>query len=223
MIERDAMRLACLMAVLLAGSCTSDREDKPGIFQDGATNHPIAVEAGYRTLKIGDAATLSGADAASVETFVENFLAHGTGSISVQAPAGPDAQHVVASLGEALANMGVPRSRILVGIKDPSDGDGHVEIGYIGYEARTDACGDWSENVGDTYENRAMPNFGCAVQQNIAAQVVDPRDLAQSRTPDPADANRRTQVLSKYEQGQPTGTPKTKEQSGAVSDVNNGQ
>jgi len=64
-----------------------------------------------------------------------------------------------------------------------------------------------------------MPNFGCAVQHNIAAQVADPRDLAQSRGLGPSDTTRRMQLLSKYEQGQSTATVKSKDQSGAVSDV----
>lgn len=218
MLKRDALRAASLLAVLLAGSCAAP-PDQPGILQDGAANHPISVEPSYRTLKFAYSGSLSESDSQNLAAFVEDFLARGNGAISVSAPPGAEAEAIIAALGEKLVAMGVPRSRILVGVQDATASDGRVEIGYIGYEARTVPCGDWSTNVGDTEENLPMPNFGCAVQQNIAAQVADPRDLAKSQNLGPADATRRVQVMDKYEQAQPTSSQKTQSQSGAVSDV----
>lgn len=219
MIKRNAFRAACLFAVLLAGSCAGQSDDHPNLPQDGAANHPITVEPSYRSLKIVYAGTLSAEDTAKLNVFVGDYLAHGNGAISVSAPAGPDSQQTIAALGELLAGMGVPRSRILVGVQDQDGSDGRVELGYISYQAHTKPCGDWSKDVADDDSNEPMPNFGCAVQQNIAAQVADPRDLIETPPMSPADATRRAQVLSKYEQGQQTGVQKSKDQSGAVSDV----
>jgi pilus assembly protein CpaD len=218
MIRRDMIRLACLLAVMLAGSCSSPSEQKM-VPQDGAANHPITVEPTFRSLKIANSGRLSADDAASLSAFVDDYLARGNGSISITAPAGPYTQQTITALGEQLANMGVPRSRILVGTQDDATSDGRVEFGYISYQASSGACGDWSVDVADTADNTPMPNFGCAVQHNIAAQVADPRDLAQSRGLGPSDTTRRMQLLSKYEQGQSTATVKSKDQSGAVSDV----
>lgn len=224
MIKRDILRFASVLAVLVAGSCASDKDSQIGDFQDGTANHPITVEPSFRTLKLAYAGTLSPDDASGLSAFVEDYLAHGNGAISVTAPSGPNSQHALIALGEEIVNLGVPRSRILVGTKDAADSDGRVEFGYISYEARADDCGDWSDDVAKTFDNKPMKNFGCSVQHNIAAQVADPRDLAESRTLEASDTTRRMQVLKNYEQATQTSAQKTKDQSGSVSDVaNNGQ
>ena len=157
-------------------------------------------------------------DAQHFDAFVTDFLQHGNGAISISAPAGGDASAAIAYFGERLADAGVPRERILVGTRAATDG--RVELGYIGYEATTSACGDWSQNLGDTSSNRVDPNFGCAVQHNIAAQIADPRDLVAPRTMGTGDASRRATVYDNYKNGKPTGATLTPDQSAAVADVN---
>jgi len=220
MITRNAFRLASLLAVLVAGSCETPPDNQPTVFEDGAANHPITAEPVYRTLKLPATQVLSNADAADLLAFVDDYLSRGNGAISVAVPQGPNSSQMITALGEHLVDLGVPRSRILVGAQDASDG--RVEIGYVSFEAHTDPCGDWSVNAADTSDNLPMPNFGCAVQHNIAAQVADPRDLVQSRGLAGTNTVRRMQVLNKYEQAQSTSAQKTQDQSGAVSSVGSG-
>ncbi len=220
MMTRNGLRTASLLIVMLAGSCAAP-PDHPAAFDDGAANHPITVEPTYRALKLTYAGSLSPEDSANLTNFVGDYMARGNGAISISAPAGPDASQTITALGEQLVGMGVPRSHILVGVEERAGSDSRVEIGYVTYVAHTDPCGDWSVNAADTSENLPMPNFGCAVQQNIAAQVADPRDLVEMRGMGPADATRRMSVLNKYEQAQTTSAEKTKDQSAAVSGVGN--
>jgi pilus assembly protein CpaD len=220
---KDILRIASLAAVLAAGSCAAPINDGTGLSQDGAANHPIAVEPTYQSLKLPFAAPAAGLmpdDAARFAAFVNAFLSTGNGAISIAAPAGPDATQAIAYFGERLAQLGVPRTRILVGTRSDAGSDSRVELGYIGYAAHTDACGDWSKSLGDTSDNGTPPNFGCAVQHNIAAMVADPRDLVALRGSDAADATRRTGVVDAYEKGKSTPAEKTQDQSGTVSDVN---
>jgi pilus assembly protein CpaD len=224
---KDVLRFASLAAVLLAGSCAAPINDGGGLQQDGAINHPIVVEPTYQTLKLPfsvPAAGLMPDDAAHFNAFVSEYMASGNGAISISAPAGSDASAAIGYFGERLAAMGVPRARILVGTHDVMDSDRRVELGYIGYAAHTDTCGDWSKNLGDTSDNRTGPNFGCSVQQNIAAMVSDPRDLIAPRGTDNVDAVRRAVVLGHYEKGEITQADKNKtdkvnEQSGTSSQV----
>ena len=90
------------------------------------------------------------------------------------------------------------------GRADKVGSDGRVEIGYISYQAHTAPCGDWSDEPGvHRVATRSMPNFGCAVQHNIAAQVADPRDLDHAaRHRRRRDAARRAVVFDNYETGQ---------------------
>jgi pilus assembly protein CpaD len=217
---KDILRIAAIGAVLLAGSCASPTDELS--MADPTVNHPIAVEPRYAAIKLSFSAPDAGLlpdDAARFEAFVADYLSRGSGSISVSAPQGADSATALTYFGARLFSMGVPRSHIMVGTHDGAEP--RVEIGYIAYGAKTDPCGDWSDDVAKTYDNRSARNFGCAVQHNIAAQVADPRDLIEMRPSDPADAVRRGQVLDNYEKGKVTASEKSKDQSGTVSEVNN--
>lgn len=217
----ERLRLAVLAATLLAGSCASN--DGERLSSDGAENHPIVVEPSDRSLKLPFSAPDAGLmpeDAARLEAFVSDYQMQGSGAISVSAPEGPDANAAISYFGERLARMGIPRARILVGTHDARDHE--VQLDFIGYEAHTDKCGDWSQNLSDTAANDTSPNFGCAVQQNIAAMVTNPRDLASPEAEASADAARRSVALEHYEKGEVTSSTKGKDQSGAVADVGTG-
>jgi pilus assembly protein CpaD len=220
MTTKNILRFASLAAVLLAGSCASPNDgDGVGLVADGGVNHPITVEPTSQALSIafaGPNAGLSAPDEQRVDAFVADYLARGNGAISVSVPQGPDSTDTVTWFGEHFAEMGVPRSRILVGMHD----GGGVELSYISYVAHTEECGDWSTSVADTASNLPMPNFGCATEHNLAAQVADPRDLVAPRKMGDADANRRATVTGKYEKGQITASDKSPDQSAAVADVN---
>ena len=100
-----------------------------------------------------------------------------------------------------------------------SGSDAPITLRFLRYKAETKPCGNWSKNVAKDAFNGSSPNFGCASQSNLAALVEDPLDLAKPREVDPADPARRATVLSKYRAGVSTGTVRTEEESGTVSDV----
>jgi pilus assembly protein CpaD len=218
----DLLRFASLAAVLLAGSCAQPGDmHAPDSFQ-ATENYPITVVPGTQNLRVsyaGPGVGLSGEDGAAFDAFVAQYLAHGNGAISVSVPRGAAEQSVITYFGERLFAMGVDRGRILVGTRDVANGDGRVEVSFVQYKAETRPCGDWSANVAQDFDNAPMPNFGCAVQHNIAAMVSDPRDLVAPRPMGAADGLRRATVLGNYEKGQPTGAQQSAQQSGAVSDV----
>ena len=217
---QNFLRGASLLAVLAAGSCAAPVNDNSGLFDDPTVNHPIQVAPSYRTLKLQFSSADAGLmpdDAQRFDAFVADYMQHGNGAISISAPAGRDASSVIGYFGERLAGAGIPRDRILVGTT--ASNDGRVELGYIGYQAVTASCGDWSVNLADTASNRASPNFGCSVQHNIAAQIADPRDLIGAQPLGPGDAARRASVYDNYKNGKPTGAEKSQDQNGAVSDV----
>jgi pilus assembly protein CpaD len=227
MLAKDFLRAGSLVAVLLAGSCASP-EDPGWRVADPEVNHPITVAPQYQSVKFPFSVANAGLmpdDAARFEAFVEDYQQHGNGAITVSVPAGPYANATISYFGERLADMGIPRARVLVGTHDVAGGDTRVELGFVGYAARVANCGDaWSEDLASTGDNQPMPNFGCAVQNNIAAMVADPRDLVQPRGMDPSDGARRKTVVGHYEKGEKTAADKNKadmgnEQSGTSSQV----
>lgn len=63
-----------------------------------------------------------------------------------------------------------------------------VKLTYVRSIAVTKECGDWSEDMSNTSRNEPSTNLGCAVQNNIAAMVVNPDDFVAPRATTPAYA-----------------------------------
>lgn len=216
----NLVRGLCLTAVLLAGSCTTQFTKDADNFDDPMVNHPIAVEPSYQSLKLSYAAgVLDTSEAAQLEAFVTDYRLHGNGKIAISVPNGVAMQQSVMSLADRINEMGISRDRILVAAHDAPGGDSRVEITYISYQAHTGACGDWSEDLSYTAENRTAANFGCANQHNLAAMVADPRDLLGPRSMDGADAQRRQTVIGNYETGKVSAADKSADQKAAITDV----
>jgi len=217
----NLLRAAAIGCILAAGSCAATNDSR-SIAEDGAANHPIAVEPSYRDLKVQFAGPqgMTPDDAANFDVFLDDYRAHGNGSLAISVPDGPPSRAAITYFAERAAATGISRDKILVSTHDVTNGDYRVDVSYITYTAHTDACGDWSENLAFSGDNLTPGNFGCSVQHNIAAMVSDPRDLLGPRRFDPADANRAQTVIGNYEQGKPTAAEKTQDQSGAISDVN---
>lgn len=220
-VQKNLFRAAAVAAVLFAGSCASPANDGT-VFADGLRNHPITVAPHYQAIRVAFSdpqAGLSPEDGSNLSAFVDDYVSRGDGQISVSAPRGPNSSAALAYLGDELVHMGVPRSRILVGTHDSANGDTRVEISYIAYGARTDACGNWAEDAHDDAQNLPMPDFGCSNQHNLAAMVSDPRDLTAPRGMGPGDATRRETVVGSYEKAQSTGAAKSASQSATLSNV----
>lgn len=231
MNTQDLFRATALSAMLLAGSCAAPTADPDGTMEDGAVNHPITVEPSFRDLKVtyeGAEQGMSKDDAIRFDAFLENYRLHGNGSLGISVPNGAPAQAAITYFAERAAAFGVPRNKILVSTHDVTDGDWRVDVSYVAYTAHTAPCGNWSENLAYTADNQTPKNFGCAVQQNIAAQVADPRDLLGPRPMDASDTNRRMTVMGNYEQGKITSADKRKadlgnEQSAGLSTMGGSQ
>jgi pilus assembly protein CpaD len=225
--NKDIMRFTSLAALLLAGSCAAPGDGPtPGNFTDPTANHAIAVEPAYRSVKLPFSAADAGLmpdDSARFNDFVSRYLASGNGAISITAPSGGEA--AINYFGERLASMGVPRNRILVGTRQQGDNDARVELSYMSYSAHVENCSnDWPTDWGDTWDNAPTPNFGCAVQKNMAAMLADPRDMVEPRPMDAPDAARRATVMGHYDKGEITQADKrtvdkTVEQSGMSSEI----
>lgn len=211
-MSKDVMRLAALAAVLLAGSCAAPGDNDGIPSMAPAALHPIAVHPEHQAVRVsfsGSGAGLMPEDEANLDGVVRDYMARGDGSMSVSAPEGPDSSEAISYFGERLAHLGVPRSRILVGTHPVTDGDRRVEIGFVAYVGHAKNCGDWSENLALSPDNMPGQNFGCAVQNNIAAMVANPRDLDEARRLDDApDATRRSVIIGHYSKGEPTAADK---------------
>jgi len=228
-MKLDALfRAAALLSILVAGSCSVASDGTPNaLSEDGDRNHPITVEPSFREMKIqfaGGSAGVSADDAAKFDAFLADYRTHGNGSLGISVPNGAPSHAAITFFAERAAATGISRDKILVSTHDAANGDFRVDVSYIAYKASADSCGDWSKDLSYTLENDTSPNFGCAVQHNIAAMVADPRDLMGPREAGEADPTRRGVIVDLYENGKPSAATKrttdmSVEQSAPGSDI----
>lgn len=216
MTSPTLLRLALLGTALTLGACARPSDLVTGTVPDDyRSRHPIVVAEDARDLEILVASSdtrLTLPDEKRIAEFARRFRAARAAVMRVDVPAGgPNeaaADLVARSAVAALRRNGIPRSRLVVTRVD-GGGSGDVLPLRLTFNAVTarveEPCGQWPEDLGNTYDNRNYHNFGCASQANLAAQIADPRDLLEPRGQEEIDAERRTTVIGKYRAGQVTG------------------
>jgi pilus assembly protein CpaD len=209
---------ACAMAAIpIAAACSTPVVNGPEQEFNVNERYPISVQPRMMSLNLiyNGQAELDQNQGGQLARFAEDYLAHGSGSISVSGPSAAAANVVV----ESLLEIGVARTQIMVGGAQGPNPLNDIRVTYIRYVAEAPPCGNWSSNLSHTAGNVLPPNFGCATQHNFAAMVADPRDLVAPDTTGQADAQRRLTVLQKYRAGEATPAARSEQQSGAVSSI----
>jgi pilus assembly protein CpaD len=217
-----------LVGALAAGCTQPPHANGPIHVVDVERDFPITVEPQVATLVVKVDEGLQGlarGEEHRIKAFVEAWKTRGQGILNAATPSGANQAASAGALNElkkVLAYSGVEKGSVqYTSYKPANNGDAPITLSFVAYEAVAAECGmDWSENLGFTPRNLPWPEFGCSTQHNFAAIVADPRDLIEPRTTDTADAMRRSTVLEKYREGQPTRTADESEaDSGQVSTV----
>lgn len=219
---RARLAAALLGASALAlGGCHADRivaDDYPQTYEQ---RHPIVLAEGAARLDLPVGAGrqgLTGRQKDDIRAFAADWRKNGRGPVGVLVPRGgaseSAASYSVAAVRATLASAGVPSTAILTRryAAEAPDHFAPIKLGYVKLKAEVaHPCGLWPDDLGHgggdfrgATQNRDYWNFGCATQQNLAAQVADPEDLARPRAETPVYAARRQTVMEKYRQGEDT-------------------
>jgi pilus assembly protein CpaD len=153
--------------------------------------------------------------AAKIRAFAERYRELGSGQITILAPTGRHygGDNLVSEIRRSLYANGV-RGYVSVGtypVSDPALAS-PIRLVFQGLRATVPSrCGQWPHDLAsgssiDGWKNSSYENFGCATQSVLAAQVDDPRDLAQSRASGPPDEEMRLRAIGDVRKGQDPGT-----------------
>ncbi|MEM5493463.1 CpaD family pilus assembly lipoprotein [Hoeflea sp. AS16] len=200
-----------LVAVSLLSGCAGwpGRSVTVGAVPDDyRTNHPIIVAEQERTVDIPVASgdrQLSISMRETVRGAAQNYGSSASGAIRIMVPVGSANAGAASVLSTQVADIlrkeGVPGDRILSSpyhVSSPQDA-APIRIAFMAVTASTGECGRWPEDLlADTTQNKHWANFGCASQNNLAAQVANPGDLIAPRGMTPIDAERRSTVIEAY-------------------------
>lgn len=218
---RTKMNTSFKMSVVFAGifltGCASFQKDHFVVGstpQDYRTNHPIVVSESEVTkdlLVLKSMNRMSSRHSNIATSFYGKFRRSGAKHIRVIIPAGSSnehaARHVSRDIIAHMKELGLKRSEVqLSRYHAPKHGDAAtIRLSYDSINAAVASkCGEWSEDLGDTSENRNYGNFGCATQNNLAEMIANPADLLGPRGESEIDAERRDNVIDDWRSN---GTP----------------
>lgn len=215
-LRRAGIAISLLTAAVLLQGCARDPMSTGAIPDDYRTRHPITlseaqhsldipVSAGDNRLTIGMSDTIKG--------FAQSYTAVSSGLVQIQVPTGSPnsaaASILKRQIRSVLNSSGIASSKIVeTHYRAAPTGDAApIRLSYIAMTAMTGQCGQWPEDLSDnTYSNKNWYNFGCASQNNLAAQVANPMDLVGPRGMSAIDAERRSVVIGNYRAGKNTAT-----------------
>ena len=208
--------LAGLAASPLAG-CGVDYASNDSIpVGDYHQRHPIVLAQAPTTLDVYPVGVgLDSETKAKIRGFAERYRALGTGRITILAPVGRTERNsrIIDEIRRTLASTGL-RGYVGVGVYPAGDPTraSPVRLIFQGLKAVVPTrCGQWPSDLASGssiagWKNESYPNFGCATQSALAAQVDDPRDLVQSRASDAPDVVIRMRAIGDVRNGQDPGT-----------------
>jgi pilus assembly protein CpaD len=202
-------------AVLMAGCAKRDHIQVGSIPDDYRTRHPIIIAENQKSLMVpvGNAAReLSFAEKEVISGFIANYGTQGSGAIHISVPAGAGhagaaghAANQVMALAHAQGHGG--RTLIDQYQASPDHPSPPVVVSYGALTASAGPCGKWPADALATEDNKQYHNFGCAYQNNLAAQVANPMDLLHPRRTGPIDAADRDTVIGDYRTATGTWSP----------------
>ena len=213
-MTRISNSIALLLAASVLSACGGYSKDNftvGSVDSNYKTRHPIVIDEKEKTLDLpigSDTAALPRAQARATEGFASQYRRAPSGTVTIMVPRNSPnagaAQTISHEVAEILRREGVPPSSI---VRSSYDASRHgaaapIRVSYHTVQASVERCGKWPEDLaGANLDNRNWHNFGCANQNNMAAQIANPADLVAPRGMTQSDAERRNNVIEDYREG----------------------
>jgi pilus assembly protein CpaD len=205
--RRKAALLTAFAVGLLAGCANRDSITVGSVPDDYRTNHPIMIAEKEEVLDLPVAAGDRGmthSHKTAIDGFLDSYDRSAMALITITVPSGSGneiaAADVAGDFRRFIRSRGIPQSRIaMASYQAPSvEVSAPVRLSYTAMRAQTNKCGRWPDDVLNDSENKHYANFGCAYQNNLAAQVANPSDLLGPRKQTEVDAENRDRVIDVY-------------------------
>lgn len=208
MSTRRAGVFLALAAASMIGACANrDSITVGAVPDDYRTNHPIVIAEKEFTLDLAVGAGDRGVtrqQKATLEGFLANYDRQAKPVVNIMRPIGSKNELAAEQAAQDFVGVahhnGVDSSRVVVTAYQAGSPEvsAPVRVSYINIAAQTNKCGRWPEDILNTHENKHYANFGCASQNNLAAQVANPNDFLGPRKPSEIDAEKRAIVIDDY-------------------------
>lgn len=190
-----------LLSALSLAACEGNMKD-----YDYAEQHPIKVEVRSALLILdpGAGGRVQPGDVPAIDEFASDFGKRAAGGVDVKigamSPTDPLAVNFASDVTQVLVSRGVPANAIHLTYATDAEAAkyGRAVMQFPIYVALADECGTWKDRPEFTPLNENTYNYGCSIQRNIAAMMVNPRDLIDAEASTGRLAARSDNVVGKY-------------------------
>lgn len=201
--------LLCAAAVAALAGCAGPRDNLTtgGIPDDYRARHPIVVTEAEQSVDIPVASTdrrLTIAQRDLIRGFATNYASRASGPVYLMTPEGSPnsaaASQLRGQVRAELSTRGISSTKIVYtsyAVAGPGDA-APIRLSFVGTTALTSQCGQWPQDIASDMNNQNYYNFGCASQNNLAAQIANPEDLVAPRGMTPIDAQQRATAIQEY-------------------------
>lgn len=198
-----ATLLLCGPAVLLAG-CSQEFASVDDIYVPVTSDERFPIQVTHKPFKLNVSASagkLSNQDVNALVSFAQAARSNGASPVIVSYPSGSrKAKSVSREAVQVLRNQGLELGRIRSASYDGKSDV--VNLSFTRKIAATEKCGDWSQDLSKNSKNEPYLNYGCFMQNNLAAMVVNPEDFVTPPATGPAPAVARSTALESYQSGE---------------------
>ncbi|GGA57741.1 pilus biogenesis lipoprotein CpaD [Nitratireductor aestuarii] len=199
--------LVMVAAPLVTGCAQQDQMVVNAVPDDYRTRHPIIISEKDQVLDLPVGLTsfsMTPMHRTALDGFFSNYRDSGNAVVTIMVPQGSGnagaARSTASEFAKFIRARGVSSGRLQTVHYDANGAESApIRISYPVMKAHTGQCGQWPEDLGNTYENRQYSNFGCSYQNNLAAQIANPSDLLTPRRMTPSDMANRGAAIGAYQ------------------------
>ena len=196
---RNTFSLLVLASALGACAQTGEISAARGL---SPVNEPVLSRAAFTYDLAAPGGVLPPQEVARLDSWFRTLnLGYGD-SIYVDGAYAETVRSQVAQLAGGYGMMVLPAAPVTIGEVAP----GNVRVIVSRTRAEMANCPNWSAPSQYNYQNTAMPNFGCAVNGNLAAMAANPQDLFSGRDGGGVgDTHTASKAVDYYRKAEPTG------------------
>ncbi|QIL02790.1 hypothetical protein G7078_08350 [Sphingomonas sinipercae] len=192
----------CLLLVASSLSACAQTGEIPAARGVSAVNEPVLSRAAFTYDLSAPAGVLPPQEVARLDSWFRTLnLGYGD-SIYVDGPYADSVRGQVAQIAGAYGMAVLPSAPVLTG----AIGEGAVRVIVSRTRAEVPGCPLWNPAPSFNYSNTSTPNYGCAVNSNMAAMVANPEDLFHGRDSGGlGDTQTASKAVEYYRTAPPTG------------------
>lgn len=223
---KRTLSILMLLALTACARAFNGAEDSIAV----EDRYPITVNPDTATLEVvvlPGQRSLDATDATSIGSFISEYKMRGHSLMQVSLPRGSrnasSAERVYKQVRGEFSKRGLSDAYVETTAyqASPDEDSAPIIMTFTRYVAETTKCGNWSDSMAWSPDNKPWANFGCATQNNLAAMMEDPHDLVAPRGMSPSDPERRTIVFDKYRNGEVTASQRATDEKAKASNVGN--